>query len=168
MATQTLQYPLINGTKHDFSSIELKIAGQIFIGFKSINYSRTRTRVMVRGNSPDPIAKTLGTNEYTGECEVYLAEYDYLQSLLVQAAQQSPNLTGPGAGYGDVFFQVIVTYTDAGFNPVVDTLNGCTLDSLDSSNSQSADPLVRKFNLAPMKILFNGVDDLNNPLQAPV
>lgn len=164
--TTPLSYPLINGVRHDFSSIELKLSGQIFIGFKSINYNRTRTRVMVRGNSPDPIAKTEGTNEYTADCEIYLAEWNQLQSILVQAANAA-GIPNGGTGYGDVLFQIVVTYSSLGFDTITDTLNGCSLDSLEASQSQSADPLVRKFNLAPLKILFGNEDDLGTPLQAP-
>jgi len=150
----TIAYPLINGVRHSFSSIELKIAGQIYVGFKSINYSRKRSRTMVRGNSPDPLGKTRGTNEYTADCEIFLAEWNLLQSQL-------QNL---GAGYGDQFFNIVVTYTENGFDTVSDTIVACTLDTTDVSQSEGADPLVRKFELNPLKILFNGLDDLANPL----
>lgn len=149
--TTPIAYPLINGVRHSFSSIELKLNGQIFLGFRSINYSRTRSRSFARGNSPDPLGKTRGENEYSADCEVYLAEWNLFQSQL-------------GAGYGDVFFQVLVTYTENGFDSIQDVLNGCTMDSTEASNSQGPDPLVRKFNLSPVKILFNGIDDLATPL----
>ncbi len=147
-----IQYPLINGVRHSFASIELKLNGQIFIGFKSINYSRKRTRAVVRGNSPDPLGKTIGDNEYTTDAEIYLAEWNLFQSLL-------------GPGYGDVFFQVLATYSANGFDTIQDVINGCTLDSTEASQGQGPDPLVRKFDLAPLKILFNGIDDLAAPLK---
>ena len=165
MATP-LQYPLINGVKHDFSSIELNMAGQIFVGFKSINYSRTRTRTMVRGNNPDPIAKTRGTNEYSGDCEIYLAEWNYFQQqVLIPAAEQA----GLNGGYGDLQFQITVHYNDPGFPPIVDTLIACSVDTTEASQSQGNDPLVRKITLNPLKIYFGGYgnDDLATPL-APV
>jgi hypothetical protein len=161
-----LSYPLINGVRHDFSSIELKLAGQIFIGFRAINYNRVRTRVMVRGNSPDPIAKTEGTNEYTADAEIYLAEWNLFQDTLIQAASAA-GLDNGGSGYGDVLFQVVVTYTSPGFDTIVDVLDGCSLDSMEVTQSQSADPLVRKFNLSPLKITYNTQDDLGTPLIGP-
>ena len=168
MATP-LQYPLINGVKHDFSSIELQLVGQIFVGFRSINYNRTRTRTMVYGNSPDPLAKTEGVNAYTCDCEIYLAEWNYLQGLLINAASQAgiPNGASPGSGYGDVLFQVVVTYSSLGFDTITDVLNGCSLDSMEVSQSQGPDPLVRKFNLNPLKILYGNEDDLGTALQSP-
>lgn len=150
MATP-IQYPLINGVRHSFASIELKLSTQLFIGFKSINYSRTRNRTIVRGNSPDPLGKTRGENDYSADCEVYLAEWNLFQALL-------------GKGYGDVFFPVIVTYSENGFDTITDTITGCSIDSTEASQSQGSDPLTRKFDLKPLKIKFAGVDDLANPL----
>lgn len=146
-----IQYPLINGVRHSFASIELKLNSQIFIGFKSINYTRTRSRSKVRGNSPDPLGKTMGENDYTADCEVYIAEWNLFQELL-------------GPGYGDVFFPVLVTYSANGFDTIQDVINGCTMDSTEASNSQGPDPTIRKFDLAPLKILYNGIDDLATPL----
>ena len=124
------------------------------MGFKSVNYTRTRSRTMVYGKSPDPLGKTRGKNEYKGDCELFLAEWNVLQAEMVR--QQS--------GYGDIFFPVYVTYGENGFDTIQDTLLGCTLDSTDASNGESTDPSVRKFELNPVKILFNGVDDLEFPL----
>lgn len=148
-----IQYPLINGVRHSFSSIEAKLAGSIFLGMKSINYSRTRSRGWARGTSPDPLGKTLGDNEYKADVELYLAEFNV---FIVNALG--------GAGYGDVFFSVSVTYTLPNFDTIVDQIIGCTLDTTDASNSQGTDPTLRKFELNPTKILYNGLNDLAVPL----
>ena len=149
--TQPIQYPFINGNRADGNSIELKIAGLIFIGFKSIEYSRKRTRTKPMGAHPDPLAKTRGTNEYDANCEMYLAEFNALLAHL-------------GAGYGDVPFTITATYIQNGFDTIQDVLRGCTIDSTTASNPVGAEALVRKFDLAPLKILYNGVDDLAVPL----
>jgi hypothetical protein len=150
--TTPIQYPLANGNRHGGTvSIELKLAGTIFVGFTSINYTRTRSRTMVYGNSPDPIGKTRGTNEYKADCELYLAEFNAFQALL-------------GPGYGDVFFEINVTYSENGFDTISDTIRGCTLDTTEASNAQGTDPTKRKFELNPTKILFNGIDDMAVPL----
>lgn len=149
--TTPILYPLINGVRHSFASIELKLGSQIFIGFKSINYSRTRTRTKVRGNHPDPLAKTRGENDYTADCELYFAEFVLFLSQF-------------GSGYGDQVFQVLTTYSENGFDTIQDTINGCTIDTTEASQSQGPDPLIRKFELNPLKVLFNGLDDLTVPL----
>jgi hypothetical protein len=159
-------YPTINGVRHSWASVEFKIAGQIIYGCKTINYSRKRNRTQARGFSPDPIGKTRGFNEYTADVEMYLAEFNYLQGVLQSQAALQQQATN-GNGYGDVFFQVTVMYTENGFDQITDTLNGCTMDSTEVGMSQSAEALVRKFELSPLKIIFNGQDDLVVPLTAP-
>lgn len=154
-----ISYPLINGFRHQFSSVELKFqveGGQkVQVFMKSLNYSRKRNRGLVRGNHPDPLAKTRGENEYSGDCELFLAEWLLLKRTL-------------GVGYGDVFFTVMVTYGENGFDTFTDQIQGCTMDGLEASMSQGSDPLVRKFDLAPLKIIFDDEDDLEFPLAAPV
>lgn len=157
MADQ-LQYPLVRGVRHGFANLQLRFAldGGKKIGFyiKSINYGRTRSRGLVQGNHPDPIAKTIGENAYKASVEMALAEYRLLTKEM-------------GPGYGDMFFDVLVTYGLDGFETVTDEIIGCTIDDDDASNSQGSDPLMRKLDLNPLKIKMAGVDDLLIPLISP-
>jgi hypothetical protein len=165
MATTPIPVPLVNGVRHDWSSIELHIAGQIVIGRKSINYSRKRTRSMVEAGSPDPLGKTRGRNVYTADIELYLAEFNQLQDLLSQQAAAAGGING--GGYADVSFSVVVMYSENGFDQITDTILGCTLDSTEVGHGVSPDALSRKFEMNPIKILFNGKDDLIDPLLPP-
>ena len=149
--TTPIQYPLLNGRRHSFCSVELKLNNVIFKGFKKIDYKRTRERTDVYGNHPDPLGKTHGTNKYEASCELYLAEWNLFQATL-------------GAGYGDVPFQIDVTYTENGFDMIHDTLMGCTLDSSEATNAQGNEGTSRPIELHPVKILFNGLDDVDQPL----
>jgi hypothetical protein len=154
VATTPLQFPLINGSMFSYSSIELNMNGTIFRGFKSIDYSRKRDRPPQYGNSPDPLGKPVGKNSYEATGEIYVAEFrNFVQSL--------------GPGYGDVYFQVTVTYQQNGFTTVQDVILGCTLDEMSASFTEGTDALSQKFALNPLKILFNGVDDLAVPLDSP-
>jgi hypothetical protein len=148
----TIQYPIVNGNRHDYTSAEIKIKGKIIQGIKSINYSRTRSRTVVMGTSVDPLGKTKGTNEYKADFELYLAEFN---ELVLEA----------GAGYGDVYFDISVTWSANGFDTVTDEIIGCTFDTTDSSNAQGGDTIVRKIEINPIKIRFAGVDDLDTPLR---
>lgn len=149
-----IPFPLINGVRHDFTSIELKLDDQLYIGFKSVNFSATRSRSMVMGNHPDPIGKTKGTNEYKADCELYLAEWNLLQQKL-------------GKGWQDKAFTMLVTYGANGFDTVVVEITGCTLDGTDFSHSQGTDALSVKVDLNPMKILINGIDGCDVVLGPP-
>lgn len=161
MATP-IQYPFVNGVRHSWASVEVKVAGQVFY-VTSVNYSRKRNRTIVRENHPDPVGKTKGSNEYSGDIEMLLAEFNALQAALIALANQA----GLNGGYGDVFFQVIVQYSENGLDTVTDSILGCTMDSTDAGNTEGTDATKRKFDLAPLKVLFGGQDDLANPLQAP-
>lgn len=151
-----LTLPLINGVRHNASNVEIKVANLIIIGVKSVNYSRKRTRAQVRGFHPDPLAQTLGENEYTADLEMFFAEYMLLQNTLLQ-------LNG-GKGYGDITFDVLCTYGANGFDTVTDTIRGCNLDSVETGLAQGPDAITRKIDLSPLKIFYNGVDDLAVPL----
>lgn len=154
----TLTVPLTNGVRHSFASIELKLANQIFLGFTAINYTRTRNRGLGRGAHPDPLFKTKGENEYSADCELFFAEF--------MAFIKAVRAVGGIPAYGDIMFDVIVTYTEVGFEPVVDELIGCSIDSTEASNGQGTDPTTRKVDLNPLKIRFGREDD-TTPLQPP-
>ena len=147
-------FPLTDAARQSFPSIEAKFGTQVFL-IHAINYSRTRSRTLVRLNHPDPVGKTRGSNEYKADCEMLLSEFEQLRKAM------------GGAGYGDKFFDVIVTYSENGLDTVTDVLKGCTIDSTDASNAQGDDATMRKFELNPVKVLFGGDDDVSNPLQAP-
>lgn len=153
MANSTpIPYPLVNGVRHSFASIEFKFFGQIIIGFKSITYSRKRERTKVYGAHPNPLGKTRGKNSYDASCELYLAEFNAsLQQL--------------GDGYGDVFGDIFVTYSENGFDTIQDVIRGCTIDTTEAEGSEGTDPLTRKIDLSPLQILFNGIEDLAIPLR---
>jgi hypothetical protein len=153
-APSPLQIPLINGVRHSFASIELKVNSIIFRGVKAINYTRKNERVFGYGNNSDPLFKTRGKNGYTADLEMYLAEFNYLISSM-------------GPKYGGIFFPVYVTYSENGLDPIQDVILGCTIDSTEANNTESADPLVRKIELGPLKILYNGLDDNPVPLVPP-
>lgn len=152
-----IPYPYINGVRHSFASVEFKFNGLIFTGIANMNYSRTRSRGLVRGNHPDPMGKTIGENEYSAEVELYVAEWNLFQA----------SLGNKGKGYGDAFFTATCVYSANGFDMITDTILGCTMDTTEASLAKGVDGLSRKIQLNPLKILFNGLDDLAVPLAAP-
>src|SRR5271154_6739125 len=119
-----IPYPFVNGDRHSFASIEMKLNGQIFLGIKSIDYSRTRNRELVRGTHPDPLGKTVGENDYKASVEVYLAEWNQFQNSLSLGGTVGSAVGGAigglvgglvagvlGGGYGSTYFTVTVTYS---------------------------------------------------------
>ncbi len=137
-----------------FGHIEFRMADFPIIAIVAANYSRVRTREMGYGAHPDPLYKSLGTNAYKCDAEMYKPQLD---QLVVQLAQKAIAL---GVGFGDVPFDTVTIYNVPGFGVVTDTITGCTLDEQEASNAQGNGLLKRKINVNPMKILWNGLDDM--------
>jgi hypothetical protein len=151
-----IQVPLINGAKWSFQHIELTIANLKFNGgFKAVKYKRERKRDEARSNSPDPVGLTLGENTYTASIVVFP---EWWLNLL----RTVQNVLGNG--YGDQTFTMNVNYGKSVFQPFQDTILGCHFDSTDVDQQAGTAPLERPIDLRPMKILFDGKDDLANPL----
>lgn len=154
-----IPYALVNGARFAPVSCEIRFGapiGQIVIGYKSITYSRKRSRVMAKGQSPDPLGKTRGSNAYVASIELHRPEYNQLIQTL-------------GDGYGDVFFNISCTYNETPLDVVTDQILGCTLDSSEAAADQTSDdPLYVMIELNPVKIKFRGLEDLAIPLAAPV
>jgi len=153
-----IQVPLTNGVVRSFGHTRLQIAGLEFTGgFKSIKRSRKRSREDVMSNSPDPVGKTLGENKYECSAEMYLDWY----YNLIKTIQNTY-----GKGYGDQPFTIFISYVGANLTPYTDVVIGCTFDEDDGDDKAGTPALTRTVNFHPTKILFNGLDDLADPLVA--
>ena len=115
---------------------------------------------MLRGNHPDPLGKTRGSNEYSCKATYALAEV-----LAIRNALQA--LAGGSSGYGDVFFGMIITHSETGFDTQTDSILGCTLDDDQIKLAEGVEATFVELDFQPLKILINGVDDVVNPL-API
>lgn len=151
-----IQVPLTDGAIRSFGHIRLNVGGLDFDGgFKSIKYSRTRKRDKVMSNSADPVGKTLGENDY--KCTAVFL-FDWWANFI----QQVQNTLG--AGYGDQSLTIMVNRVGVGLTVYQDTILGCTIDSTDVSDESGTKELTREIDFGPLKILFNGLDDLETPL----
>lgn len=147
-----ISYPDTVGFRAGFNSTIFKIDGQEFVGFKSVEGGRTRSRGIVKGPNADPLGKTRGSNEYKFSAEVYVAEFKAFV------------LDHFGAGYGDRQFTCEVTITENGYDTQTHFIRGCTIDTSDFSFAEGNDALTVKIEFNPIKILMNGVDDNARPL----
>ncbi len=147
-----IQYPLINGVRHAFSSIELRVNGSIILGFTEINYSPKLDPGIVRAAGALPVGMTLGNMEYEGDFTLLLQEFN---NMLVQL----------GDGFMTVPFDIVVAYDaslggvqSGGLDVIVDTLEGCRISSVEATaSSGSTDALTRKCTVKPLNVLLNGL-----------
>lgn len=140
----------INGQNYDFSHAEILLNGSR-IPVKSINYRDSLEPGEVRGNHSQPLGRTRGQYEASGDVTLHRAERDYFLQLL-------------GPGYMERTFDVVVMYAN-GTNPVsTDRLLHCRITGLDEGGSAGPDALETQFTLSLMLIERNGMRPMTQPL----
>lgn len=143
-----MQYPLINGKRRDFSSLELVVSGLIFTGVKAVDYSDSLEPGIVYGTGALPIGTTRGQYKAQGSITLYRAEFDALIATL-------------GDAYMEKYFDVVASYADDGDSAVtVDTLVGCRIKNVGNSHSSGGDALEMKIDLHVHYIKRNGTAPL--------
>ena len=143
-------YPLINGVKYDWASIEITMGDAgIFIGISELSYSDSNDKGIVRGTGVEKLARTQG--EYDAEGSMVMYKKDFADFLAA--------LTGDGAtGYFDTSFDITVMYSAPGGDGTnTDRLIGCQLKSAEGGGSQGTDPSVESFDLDIMHIERDGL-----------
>ena len=143
-----IAYPLVNGNRYDFSSIEVNVNGVMFKGIKSINYNDKLTPGAVYGTNAMKIGRTRGVYEASASIEVFKEDWFILAPAIASL---------PPFGLGEASFLVTVMYAELLAPVVVDVLGGCRITEVDDSHSQGGDALVIKATIDPMWISRNGV-----------
>lgn len=149
-------YPLINGVRHSWASVEIKLDDDIVLGITEINYKDSLDPTAVYGAGPRPIAFTLGRAEFDGDFSILLEEFNTL-------------ITKLGAGWKARQFDIIVTHDESGsgLSTIVDTIKGCRITSTENgSSSANSDANVRKLPFKCLDILWNGLSSLPNQATA--
>ncbi len=146
-----MDYPLVNGARQEWSSVELKIKGAVAIGVKEFSYNDKLEPTKVYGLHAQPLGRTRGV--YSAEASITLLLDE--ANTLIQAL---------GDGFKEVTFDITCAYSEGGAT-ITDEIIGCRIKGLDQSLSQGADGAVRKFDLDVMYIVWNGKESLAAPLK---
>lgn len=151
-----IQYPVINGNKFDFASIEAELAGGIFKGINELTYTDTLEPGIVRGTGPEKLARTLG--EYDSEGSIVMYHQDFQDFLAL--------LTNDGeTGSMDTVFNITVSMSAPGGDGTkTDRLIGIRLTSIEGGGSQGTDPLTVTGDLNIMRIERGGILPITNML----
>jgi hypothetical protein len=141
--------PLINGNRHDYSSIEFRLGGgPRTFGVVEISYSHTLEPTAVRGTSAKKIGRTRGQYDAEGSFTVFKTEADEIIAEL-------------GDGYLERSFNILVSYAEPGLPVVSDVLVGCRIKRDEDQHSEGGEPLRVKFDLDVMEIRRSGRRPLN-------
>ena len=145
-------YPLINGNKYDWSSVELDIGDAgIFTGVKEITFTHSLEPGVVRGTRAEMIGRTRG--EYTAE-----------GSMVVYAEEYSEIITALGDGYMEASFSITITYSDTNVPVQVNRLIGCRITNVEGGGSQGTDPLEVSLDLSIFRVETGGLNAVSGIL----
>lgn len=150
-------YPLINGHRYDFSSIDFRYqtpTGVMVrtVGIKEISYSDSLEPGKVRGNHAQNVGRTRG--EYSAEASItlYKQEFDEMIALM-------------GTGYGEKYFDISVSYAEAGSPTKTDLVTGNRIKRVENSGSEGNEALIVKVDLDPSDVYRDGKHLLLNPVK---
>lgn len=146
-----MEYPLINGHRYSYASIEADINGKKFYGHKEISYNQELEPGEVRGAHSQLLGRTKGDLKAEASLTTYLEEWQELLEAL-------------GDGYMETPFDIIVSYAEEGRPTVTDKLRGCRIKRVEESHSQGTDALTVKLDLHVLWIEFDGRKPLNRML----
>ena len=143
-------FPLINGNRYSWSSIEIRVGGKLYRGIKEIAYSVSLEPGDVRGTLAQRGGRTRGDYKPEGSMTMFLQEYNEF-------------ITDLGPGFMEREFDVVAQYSDRNQPVVTDKLVSCRIKKADKSHSQGPDALIVKLDLDIMFIVENGISPIDNP-----
>lgn len=154
-APLSIQYPLIDGRRHSWASIEFKVkfpfGTQIVLGFTEISYKNKLDPAIVRGAGSLPIGFTQGNAEFDGDFTILLEEYNRIIQGLGNGWMARP--------IGDIY--VAYDESASGLSVVTDVIKGVRVTDVDrSAQATSADGAVRKCSFKYLRLLENGIDPM--------
>lgn len=153
MAQQTQ----INGSRYSFVNINVfALNGVVPKGvFKSINYDAMQEPGIVQGNQVGIVGRTAGYGTSTGSFEMLVSELDDFFSALTLSGA-FPIMA--------VDFDLIVSYSVNDIDVRTDSLLGCRITKVGSSNQQGNDATTKTCDMNVSTILLNGISTYADPL----
>lgn len=145
-------YPLINGNKYDWSSIEIDLGDAgIFTGVKELTFTHSLEPGEVRGTRAELLGRTRGEYSAEGTIVVWAEEYAQIIAAL-------------GDGFMEASFPITATYSDTNVPVQTNRLFGCRITNADMGGSQGTDPLEVSMDLSIFRIETNGLNAISGIL----
>ncbi len=142
-------FPIINGKRYSWASVESKHDGINYTGIKSISYKQSLKSEKVLGHGIYPIGRTAGEYEAEAEVEWLIQDLMVLRKALAAKA--------PNASYAFQEFETLVQY-DNGVDPVHTVkLVRCRFEDEDANPAQGGDATTEKIKLSVMWIEKDGL-----------
>lgn len=145
MPIPSVAYPLVNGHRYSFASVEANFGGFPCLGITEINYKPSLKGTMVYGSAPQPIGETRGKLELSCDFTMYRHEFELFKLTF----------PGLGVGFGEFRFDIIVQYSEGQMPVITDTIVGVRIQEADLSNRDGTDASVVKVTCSCLNILLN-------------
>lgn len=150
-----LDFPLINGVRHSWSSVGFKAAGITWGGITEINYGAKLEAAAVYGAGPLIVGTTTGKASYSMDFTMLLQEADDMIAALGDGWMTA--ITSAQVDYSDE------GYTGSGTKTITDSINPVRIVEFSQALSNgSADAAVRKFTCIVWGMLLNGKNPMPN------
>jgi hypothetical protein len=153
----------VNGNLYSWGSIKLKIGGELFYGFTSIGYADKRERGKTWGMGRHHSPRGRASGKYSTEPVKLGGPKDTIDALIKQLAAQAPDRVS----YGNVVFQILVSYVEPGQDGINVELDDCVVASISSSDEENADPKATEIEIDCMRIRRNGLSLYDQTEGAP-
>jgi hypothetical protein len=141
----------INGNQFSWASVRLKIAGEPFHGFTSINYADKRERVKAYGMGRHHAPRGRSHGKYTTEPVKLVGWKSSVQELRALLASQAAD----GKSYGDVEFPISLQYIEADETPMIISIERCVWTGNSTADEENPDPLKEEIEIDCMYIRRN-------------
>jgi hypothetical protein len=148
MPIPSVAYPLINGHRYSFASIEADFNGRKVLAITEINYKPSLKGTTVYGSTPHPLGRTRGKVENTWSAKMARLEFEVFKSTL--------GVPGTGMGFGETAFDIVVQYSELLQPVTTDTILGARIEESDLSNTDGTDPSMVNLTGSCLGILLNG------------
>jgi len=145
-------FPLINGNRYDYSSVEILIQGVPYRGIKSIDYSDSLDPAKQYGTSARPLGRTRGKWDGDGSLEIFKEDAAIIRPVIAALGQ---------GGYGEANLTIVVAYGEPTVGIITDTLIGVRIKKVSDSHAVGNDGITEKWDLDLMDLLRNGISILS-------
>jgi len=133
------EFPAINGRRLSHASLEAKLAGALYTGFKSLNFDDSLTPGRVGGTHPVKEGATIG--EYDANCN-----YEMLKQHAAVLRKALAALADDGLSYGTVLFDLFASYVENGDVHTIE-VRQCRIMKIEDGSSQGPDGMTEKHTL---------------------
>jgi hypothetical protein len=143
----------INGNLFSWSSIVFKIDGDRYFGIRSISYADKRERSFGYGMGRHHGPRGRSAGKYSAEPTKVVMHKDSVRDLRAALAEQSSD----GVSFGNVVFQIAVSYVEGDETPVQDDLVDCVWTGTSVSAEEGPDPMYEEIEINTLYIKWNGL-----------